>query len=223
VPQRLESFAGEGSPLFDVVVLPNSNNSTYALRDLSADGDRVFFESTEGLVPDVANEQAPAPEDTNGLTNVYEWERGGSGSCTSATSCLYLLSGGTSTDLSFFLDASESGNDVFIGTRAQLVPQDRGETFEVYDARADAPQQLTPPACSGSGCQGVPSAPPIFATPSSVTFNGIGNFSPPPVIEPKRKSKPAKCRKGFVTRKDKCVKETKKAVGKRAGNERRSK
>lgn len=156
------------------VQLPESLNETYASRDLSSDGNRVFFDAAEALVP----------QDKNGLYDVYEWERDGSGSCAHENGCLYLLSGGTSGDFSAFLDASESGDDVFLATRAQLVPQDQGEQFEVYDARVGAPQQPTPQACTGTGCQGVPAAPPVFATPSSATFNGAGNFAPLPPSKP---------------------------------------
>ena len=92
--------------------------------------------------------------------------------------CIYLLSGGTSPESAYMLDASTSGNDVFIITRAQLLPSDRNDNDDLYDARVGG---VVPPpvtACSGSGCQGVPPAPPIFATPSSVTFSGVGNFLP---------------------------------------------
>jgi hypothetical protein len=160
--------------------LPESFNSTYALRPVSGDGDRVFFDSREALVP----------QDSNGQTDVYEWERDGSGSCKRAAGCLYLLSGGTSSDVSAFLDASETGGDVFIATRADLVPQDRGEVYEVYDAHECTSQSpclhATSTACAEAGCQGVPGTSPIFETPSSVTINGIGNFPPPPA--PKLKS-----------------------------------
>jgi hypothetical protein len=156
------------------VELPESLNQTYASRDLSSNGNRVFFDTAEALVP----------QDKNGLTDVYEWERDGSGSCAHENGCLYLLSGGTSGDFSAFLDASESGDDVFLATRAELVPQDQGEEFEIYDARVGAPQPPTPQACTGTGCQGVPPAPPVFATPSSVTFTGAGNFAPPPPSKP---------------------------------------
>ena len=155
--------------------LPVSWSDTYALRDMSASGDRVFFNAAESLVP----------QDANHRVDVYEWERDGSGTCTRAKGCLYLLSGGTSADNSYFLDASETGADVFISTRAQLVPQDRNEVFDAYDVRVGAVEALAPPACTGSGCQGVPGAPPTFATPSSVTFNGAGNFPPPPAPKAK--------------------------------------
>ncbi len=142
----------------------------------------MFFESDYAFVP----------QDTNGLLDMYEWEQNGTGSCDHGGGCIYLLSGGTSTDNSF-ADASTSGNDVFFITRGSARPQDGNDNFNIYDARVDVPQSLSPPACSGSGCQGVPPVPPIFATPSSVTFNGVGNFpppAPPAVVKPKPKSKP---------------------------------
>jgi hypothetical protein len=147
--------------------VPISWSNTYMPRWISSDGSRVFFDSASSLVP----------QDTNGQQDVYEWERDGAGDCRSSEGCIYLLSGGTSTDASYLLDASTSGNDVFFVTRAQLVPQDRDDNFRVYDARVDGMQTLAPQQCSGTGCQGVPPAPPIFATPSSVTFEGVGNFS----------------------------------------------
>jgi hypothetical protein len=170
-----------GAPATIGAGLPVSHSNTYALRTLSADGNRVFFGSYEALVP----------QDMNGQADVYEWERDGSGSCGREKGCLYLLSSGTSPDASFFLDASTSGEDVFIIARAQLTPQDQNEVFDVYDARANAPGALASPVCTGIGCQGVPPAPPIFATPSSVTFNGVGNFAAPAktVVKPKKKAK----------------------------------
>jgi hypothetical protein len=161
--------------------LPVSDYShTFQPRWISEDGSRVFFDTVEPLVP----------QDTNGLRDVYEWERDGAGSCQDSEGCIYLLSGGTSTDSSSFIDASANGQDAFIVTRAQLVPQDRAEDFNLYDVRVGGVQPLSPPACSGTGCQGVPSAPPLFATPPSVTFNGVGNFEPPPpapAVKPKAK------------------------------------
>lgn len=209
--------------------LPNSSNATYALRDVSANGDRVFFESNERLVSQSTSGEIAIPLYTYGLTNVYEWEREGTDeSCPAkaggraSDGCIFLLSGGTSTDMSFFVDASESGNDVFIETRAQLVPQDHGETFEVYDARVGA-QELSPPVCVGSGCQGSPSAQPIFATPSSITFDGVGNFtSPPPPA--KKAVKTVKCAKGKKLEHGKCVKPRRKKIkGKKAKSKRAKK
>ena len=141
----------------------------YLPRWISADGSRVFFESEAALVPQDINEKA----------DVYEWERPGAGSCpggAGSTGCVYLLSGGINDENSYFADAGETGNDVFIVTREKLVVSDEDGLLDLYDARVDGYLPVSPPACVGTGCQGIPSAPPIFATPSSVTFEGVGNF-----------------------------------------------
>jgi hypothetical protein len=195
---------GRNTSFLPVSGISSVDGDTYIPRWMSDDGDRVFFDSVEPLVP----------RNTNGLRNVYEWERDGAGSCQTAEGCIYLLSGGTGTytkstaDASSFIDASASGEDAFIVTRDQLVPQDRNEDFDLYDVRVDGVQPLSPSACTGAGCQGVPSAPPLFATPPSVTFNGVGNFEPPPpaAVKPKPKAKAKQCKKGFVKRHSRCIK-----------------
>jgi hypothetical protein len=165
-PQSTEATeAGRNSAAY----VPLSFSSTYQLRWASDGGGRVFFDSLEPLVA----------QDTNGKQDVYEWERDGVGSCREAAGCVYLLSGGTGGSASWLLDASSSGEDVFIASRTELVPGDPYDSFDVYDARVGGVQPPTAPACSGTGCQGVPPAPPIFATPASVTFGGVGNFPPP--------------------------------------------
>jgi hypothetical protein len=158
--------------------VPVSNDADRVTRAISADGGRVFFDSDLALLP----------QDTNGKMDVYEWERDGSGDCELTKGCLSLLTGGTSDDSSFLLDSSASGDDVFMVTRAQLVEADRNENFDVYDARVGGARQLAASACSGSGCQGVPPSPASFATPASFTFEGLGNFSPPPTRTVKPKS-----------------------------------
>lgn len=163
--------------------------------NLSDSGDRVFFETSQSLLP----------RDTNGVRDVYEWEKYGAGSCDLTVGCLFLISTGHSAVGSYFGDASASGNDVFIFTEQQLVPQDQDELQDIYDVRVGggAPQ-LAPAACSGTGCQGVPPASPTFATPASLTFNGAGNFPRPAVT--KTKPKTAKCAKGKKLSHGKCVK-----------------
>ena len=83
---------------------------------------------------------------------------------------------------------------------------------------------MTPPLCTGTGCQGPPEPAPTFATPSSVTFNGPGNFPPPVAVTVRPKV--AKCKKGDVKKKGKCVRKAKAkkkraAKGKRASRGRR--
>jgi hypothetical protein len=144
------------------------------MRNMNADGQRVFFQTPTALVP----------QDTNGQVDVYEWENG----------TAHLISTGQSPDGENFLNASASGDDVFFSSRSRILPSDEDSNVDAYDARVDggAPRQLSPPACTGTGCQGVPPAPPIFATPPSVTFNGVGNYAPAPSTKAKPKKKPVK-------------------------------
>ena len=80
---------------------------------------------------------------------------------------------------SWLLGASASGNDAFVITRAQLASGDQNEAFDLYDARVGGVVPPRPPECTGSGCQGAPASAPVFATPPSVTFNGVGNLPEP--------------------------------------------
>jgi hypothetical protein len=138
-------------------ILQPSHRPTYEPRWISDDGSRVFFDSPEALVP----------QDTNGRLDVYEWSDGEA----------HLLSGGTSTDNSFFVDASASGEDVFLVSRAKLVPEDLNEDLDLYDARVGAPAPApTSPSCSGSDCQGVPPAALALSVPASETFEGEGDL-----------------------------------------------
>lgn len=148
----------------------------YMHRWINDAGTEVFFTTPQALVP----------QDTNGREDAYEWEQEGAGpSCPRALrpmangGCIFLLSGGTSTDQSAFVDASANGSDVFFTTRAALVPQDLNLNVDMYDARVNGGFSGVSLACTGTGCQGVPPAPPLFATPPSVTFSGVGNFQTP--------------------------------------------
>lgn len=166
--------------------LPISWSDSYIPTWISEDGDDVFFDSGSALVG----------RDTNGVTDVYEWEREGTGSCEqgggSGGGCVYLLSGGSSNEPSWLLGASANGGDVFMITRADLTPNAQDALYKVFDARVEGVEPLAPPACTGTGCQGVPGAPPIFATPSSVTYAGVGNFPAPTLTKAtvKAKAKP---------------------------------
>jgi SMP-30/Gluconolactonase/LRE-like region/NHL repeat len=180
----------------------------YTQRWMSNDGSRVFFDSKLALLP----------QDTNGRYDVYEWERPASGSesdnsCTRSASsfsqindgCLYLLSGGTGSDDSLFADADDNGANAFFTARGGLTADSQNENVAMYDARVNGGFPVLTTSCTGTGCQGVPPAPPVFATPSSVTFTGVGNFAAPkPAVQPKRKS--VKCGKGSSRKRGKCVK-----------------
>jgi hypothetical protein len=178
-----------------------SKSAYYEARYLSNSG-RLFFNTLGALVP----------QDTNGNWDVYEYEppldpgQPPSNSCATSSStfsrlsqgCVGLISSGTSKNGSAFLDASESGNDVFFLTAAKLVPEDVDSAYDVYDAHvcsAAVPCPPAPeppqPACSGDACQ-QPATPPVDATPGSLTFNGAGNV--------------LQCPKGKVKQKGRCIK-----------------
>jgi hypothetical protein len=157
---------GEGVAAF----LPVEFQATYQPRWISEDGGRVFFDSAEPLVA----------QDTNGQQDAYEWERDGEGSCSRPDGCVYLLTGGTTSSASWFIDASANGNDAFVVSRAQLVPQDQNENYDLYDARVGGVNVLSAPAgCTGGGCQGAAPTSSESGVPASATFAGPGNLAPP--------------------------------------------
>jgi hypothetical protein len=212
--QEIESSQAAG-------FLPISWSNTFTPQWLSSDGGRVFFDGEEQLTPLA----------TNGTQNVYEWERDGEGSCTEANGCIFLISSGTGKQPDWLLGESPSGDDVFFASRAQLVAEDGTEAYHLFDARIGGFVPPLPAQCSGTGCQGLPSSPPVFATPSSVTFAGVGNFPPPtpaPTVKKTTNKKTAKCKKGYTKNKqDKCVKvekkAEKKAKAKKSSHDRRAK
>jgi hypothetical protein len=158
--------------------------STVDTRAMSADGSRVFFDTPTALVP----------RDSNGQRDVYEWEQDGSGSCAQAAGCLYLLSSGAGAEGAFFLDSSESGEDVFLNTSVALRPEDTDEAFDAYDARAprsgDSAGSGSTAPCQPAACQGQPSPPEAEAPPASATISGPGNASQAARPKPHRHRRP---------------------------------
>ncbi|MGN6373905.1 MAG: hypothetical protein ACTHM1_13105 [Solirubrobacteraceae bacterium] len=164
------------------------STGVYQSRYLSDEG-RLFFDAADAL----------APQDSNGTEDVYQYEPGGVGGCTAESTsfapatrgCLDLVSSGTSSEESAFLDASESGADAFFLTASRLAPGDVDSALDVYDARicsaaAHFPQPPTPPpACNGDACLQPVSAP-AELTPGSLTFSGLGNL---PAVSGKSKPK----------------------------------
>jgi hypothetical protein len=171
------SQSGERPPVYNEEIgagesaafLPISWSNTYTPQWISDDGSRVFFDSDEPLVP----------QDTDDEQDVYEWERDDSGSCHETAGCIYLLSGGANLTKSWLIGADATGENVFFISRAKFVPEDGNESLNLFDARVGSIPPPLPPQCTGTGCQGLPSASPVFATPPSVTFEGVGNFPTP--------------------------------------------
>jgi hypothetical protein len=198
-------------------------------RNLSADGNRVFFETTDALVAGDANgdngcllkglERFKFPI----CQDVYEWEAAGTGSCETGApggGCLYLLSSGKSPEASFFADASVSGNEAFLITSSRLVGQDQDQLYDVYDASVNgglaSQNQPPPPICTSTdACQGPP--PPAPEPPTRTT-----NEPRPGNPKAKATSCPKGKRKVHTKGKVRCVAKGKGKKGKaRAANKSR--
>ena len=211
----------------------------YQSRYLSNSG-RLFFNSDDALVP----------QDVNGTEDVYEYEPEGVGGCASSAAsgsvvfkaahefvaegrsgvegagCVGLISSGTSSEESAFLDASESGADVFFLTSAKLAPQDKDSALDIYDAHecsAQAPcsaVSVSPLPCdTEASCKPAPTPQPsIYGLPSSATFAGPGNVTSPAVPQMVAK-RTAKCKRPKKLSHGRCAKakpKKRKASGKRS-------
>jgi hypothetical protein len=158
------------------------------------DSGRLFFNSIDALVP----------TDGNGTTDVYEFEPPGVGDCSAASAgpsrgCVRLISGATGTEESTFLDASESGDDVFFLTSEALAAGDSDTSYDVYDAHvcstaapcaqpvAEAPACEAPETCRSS--LGTGDSEP-FSAPASAVALPSGNLPPPKPSAKKTASAP---------------------------------
>jgi len=183
--------------------LPTFEWGNHGKRSLSADGNRVFFNSFDDLVL----------RDTNGAQDVYQWEAPGTGGCDEEdadyfkqnSGCLSLISSGKSSEDSELVDASANGRDVFFTTAESLDERRDPGAIDIYDAREGGgfpPPPPPPPPCVGDACQGVPTLPGV-QTPTSAAFQGPGDPSA-------RKSRKPRCGKGkrrvVRTGKRRCVK-----------------
>ena len=124
----------------------------YLQRFLSDSG-QVFFNTVDRLLPG----------DTNGLSNVYEYENGQ----------LYLLSNGSGTANSYFSEASANGENVFLLT-SELLTDTNGD-ISLFDARVNGgyPEPPTPPPpCNENNCRGAGTGSPSSLSPGSAAFTG---------------------------------------------------
>ena len=140
-----------------------------------ADSGRLFFNSPDDLVAQA----------TNHKEDVYEYEPAGVGTCESSTgACVSLISSGSSSRESAFLEATPDGSSAFFLTAAQLLPQDTDTAFDIYDARVCTSESpcLTPPAPAPPACGEIdacrPAEPAQPAPPGpagTATTSGAGN------------------------------------------------
>lgn len=145
---------------------------------LSDDGRRVFFSTPEAL----------SPEDTNGRADAYEYD--------AQNGSVHLLSNGTDPAASYFIDASNDGNNAFFVTRAQLVGWDTDSSYDLYDARVGGgfPEPVPVAPCSSEACLPQQHAQaPAGGPPASAGYKGSGDTKA-------RFKRHRRCRRGTVQR-----------------------
>jgi sugar lactone lactonase YvrE len=167
-------------------LMEGGGDSMQQSRSMTESGDRYYFESPDALVP----------TDTNGTTDVYQFENGK----------LSLISSGQDSFPSRFFGISGDGDDVLFLTKERLLDSDRDEAGDIYSARVGGGfrQSSAIAPCVDDGCQGVLRPPPTAPAVGSAQFQGAGN--------PKRaKHKPAKCAKKPKQGKKRCGKAPKRS------------
>jgi hypothetical protein len=186
-------------------------------RIAAENGDYVFFDTPAALLrSDVDGEIAPEGiRDIEGVegepgehssdsysvsSDVYEWRRYGLDGCSHVQGCLGLITSGRGGFENILLGTTSSGRDVFFATHESLLTADNDTASDIYDARIGGgfPEPASPVECNGDACA-LSVAPPSDLTPSSATFQGVGNVlaSPLPGVSPQPKPKPkpkARCK-----------------------------
>lgn len=162
-------LAPAASAFIGATLKHSASTPFHQARVLSDDGARLFFTSLDDPTTGVAG-----PHD-----RVFEYERGGVGSCGESEGCIFPISSAAAPGDDIFLDASASGADVLIATLGQLGPEDLDNLVDVYDARENGgfavatPEERCATACQVS--QAIASAPIIL----SGSLGPSGDLQPP--------------------------------------------
>jgi hypothetical protein len=173
--------AADGLLVGKLAVAPN-------LTPLSEDGDFAFATPTPLAAAD-QNTAGPGQFPSVG-SDVYEWRDGRQ----------LLVSDGLTSAFGEgprVQGVSPSGRDVFFTQPAQLTADALDGIRRLYDARIGGGIEFpeAPKPCPLEVCQGTPRGAPEEALPGTGFFRGSGNVS----------EAPARCRKGKVRRKGRCV------------------
>ncbi len=178
-----------------------------------ADDGTFAFATTTPLVG--ADQNTPGVgQNPQAGTDVYEWRDGRQ---LLVSDGLNNWSGGIVPDV---VGVSPSGHDVYFAASTQYTPDALDAFRRFYDARIGGGISFPPPPkpCPLEVCQGTPKGAPEEQAPGTGTFVGPGNVAGTP---------PARCRKGKVRRKGRCVakksqRAKKHAQSKRANHDRRN-
>lgn len=156
----------------------------------------ISFNSRDALVP----------TDVNGKMDVYQWKDGR----------VHLISSGSGGGDSFFASSSASGDDVFFGTYQSLLPSDKDDAADIYDARVGGgfPQAVEPTRCGSiEGCHGAAGNSPPFVDPTSGSFSSQQKRLDPKAQRLRKALKACKHKKSKRA-KARCRKAAKKRYGK---------
>jgi hypothetical protein len=166
---------------------PRSSQRRIVMTD---DGQRIFFESLDALVPEDVNGQVDCPNPNEAFpggrkaplcNDVYEWHDG---------TVSMLTTGTVRAPIPIaFLGASADGRNVFIYSTERLVGWDTDGLGDIYDARVGGGFPEPPPTgapCEGEACRGTVSPPPANTGAGTGVFQGAGNPAPK---RPKHKKK----------------------------------
>ncbi len=161
------SCRGDGQPPTGSAELALQGGQAIVSRhraNVVTNGGQVFFSTPDPLVA----------EDSNGLKDVYEYDGGSQ----------RLISSGSGSAPSTFVEASPDGSDVFFITTQRLVSQDKDDNADLYDARVGGgiPGQNQVP--ESEGCE-LELCGPLTVTPAAPI---VGSK----VVAPEAGHKPAK-------------------------------
>lgn len=184
---RPDGSASQG----DATLRQNATDLFYSridVRNLTADGSTVVFESRDRVVPG----------DVSDARDIYRWRDDGEGGNVAlissgqspANTPAPILVPPTFADTNILWGITPDGSDIVFWTGDALVPAGRfGSTRALYTARVNGglavQHETSEEECSGDECQGAPSAPPADPEPGSGDYQGPGNPSagepsPPP-------------------------------------------
>ena len=164
---------------------------------MSSNGERIFFETESGLVPEDENTDSPPSELGSGAltqevpTNidVYEWENGH----------VWLISSGQ-PGFTKLQGVTPSGNDALFTSSVSITGAAPSGYVSLYDARVDggfpsAPQNASASCESIESCQGAFGGPPTFPVPGTSTLGDGTSAAPAPAPGQATTSAPHKKKK----------------------------
>jgi hypothetical protein len=136
------------------------------IHNLSADGSKIFFETSEKL----------AARDTDGLNDIYEWRADGEGEEPSINLISSGQTGQTFRPVNLIFGITSTGNDVIFSSLDQLVPSAGVNGIPaLYDARVNGGfAEPLPESCVGEACRSTNQGP-TLSTAQTNAFFGKGN------------------------------------------------